>query len=149
MNQPQNLGRSSERDRSRRRGEPSEQHEARESNQTLWLLAASPLLWVLHFAASYSTVAIWCGKVAEPDGSLGGARTAVAVYTAIALAGIAFVGWIGFQRQRFGAATIPHDFDSPEDRHRFLGFATVLLSVLSAVATIFVSLAAVFMERCH
>ena len=36
-----------------------------------------------------------------------------------------------------GNATLPHDDDTPEDRHRFLGFAALLLSALSAVAVIY------------
>lgn len=123
--------------------------ETRESNQTLWLLAASPTIWAVHFLASYLTAAIWCAKVSGPDGPLGGARWAIAAYTAIALVGILVVGWIGFRRHTFGSSPLPHDFDSPEDRHRFLGFAALLLTGLSAVATIFVALAAVFIERCH
>lgn len=123
--------------------------ETREQRQSLWLLAASPLIWVAHFACSYLTVAIWCAKVVERAGSLDPARAAIGVYTAVALVGIAIVSWIGFRRQSYGVATVPHDFDSPEDRHRFLGFATLLLSGLSAVATVFVSLAALLIGSCH
>ena len=129
--------------------EKSSHDETRESNQSLWLLAAGPLIWAAHFLASYITVAIWCAKVAGYDGPLGGARWAVAVFTVLALAGIGFVGGVGLYRHNLGTAATPHDFDSPEDRHRFLGFATLLLSSLSAVATIFVALAAVFIARCH
>jgi hypothetical protein len=131
-----------------RQHEPGNELETREQNQTLWLMTASPLIWAAHFLASYATAAIWCAKLANEDGSLTGARWAIAIYTVLALFGIALVGWIGLHRQSFGAATVPHEFDSPADRHRFLGFATILLSILSAVATIFVSLAAVFMETC-
>jgi hypothetical protein len=149
------MNRAEEHDGPRRQREPSQQTEPREQdethedNQTLWLLAASPLIWAAHFLASYLTVAIWCAKVAEFGGPLGSARVAIGVYTALALAGIGIVGWVGLRRQSFGAATNTHDFDTPADRHRFLGFATLLLSSLSAVATIFVSMAAIFMERCH
>lgn len=124
----------------------SELHEKKES---LWLLTLSPGIWALHFLLSYLTAAIWCAKLAGPGGPLGGARTAIAVYTTIALIGIAITGRIGFRRHSFGDAETPHDFDSPEDRHRFLGFATLLLSALSAVATLYVALAAVFIGTCH
>lgn len=122
--------------------------ETQEERQSLWLLAASPLIWATHFLATYLTVAIWCAKIATSGESLGAARIAVAVYTAVALAGIFFFGWIGGVRHSYGTGTLPHDFDTPADRHRFLGFATLLLSGLSAVATIFVSLAAYFVEGC-
>jgi len=48
-----------------------------------------------------------------------------------------------------GSATLPHDDDTPEDRHRFLGFATLLLSALSAVAVLYAGLVAVFIRSCY
>lgn len=122
--------------------------ETGEERQSLWLLVASPLIWATHFLATYLTVAIWCAKIAKSGDSLGAARVAVGIYTIIALAGILFFGWIGGLRHSHGTGTLPHDFDTPADRHRFLGFATLLLSGLSAVATIFVALAAYFVEGC-
>lgn len=119
-----------------------------ESNQTLWMLAASPTIWAVHFLACYLTGAIWCAKVAAPAGPLGGVRWAIVAYTVAALAGIAVTGWIGFRRHEHGTAARPHDFDTPEDRHRFLGFATLLLSGLSAVAVLYVAAVALFFETC-
>lgn len=120
-----------------------------EENESLWILIASPMLWVVHFLLCYLTAAIWCAKLAGPAGSLGGVRVAIAVYTVLALLGIGITGWGAFRRHSFGSATVPHDFDTPADRHRFLGFATLLLSALSAVATLYVALAAVFIGSCH
>ena len=128
---------------------PHEQDETRETNQSLWLLTASPTIWSAHFLACYGTAAIWCAKFAGPDESLAVVRGAIAIYTAVALCGIGITGWIGYRRHTFGNTTVPHDFDTPADRHRFLGFATVLLSALSAIATVFVALAAVFIGNCH
>jgi hypothetical protein len=115
----------------------------------LWALAASPSLWAAHFLLSYATAAVYCAKFAGSDASLAPARIAIAVYTVVALGGIAVVGWRGVQRHRTGAADVPHDDDSPEDRHRFLGLATALLSGLSAVATVYSALAAVFVGSCR
>jgi hypothetical protein len=123
--------------------------ESAEANQSLLLLAASPVLWAAHFMLSYITAAIWCAKVAEPAGSLGGARVAIAIYTVLALSGIGYIGWLAFRRHSYGTAALPHDDDTPEDRHRFLGFATLLLSALSAVAVIYSALAAVFIGSCY
>lgn len=120
-----------------------------EKKESLWLLTVSPVIWATHFLLSYVTAAVWCAKLAGPGGPLGGARTAIVVYTAVALIGIGITGRIGFRRHSFGDAETPHDFDSPEDRHRFLGFATLLLSALSAVGTLYVALAAVFIGTCH
>jgi hypothetical protein len=122
---------------------PAEEHEH------LIRLTAAPLLWAVHFLLSYCTAAVWCAKFVGADGSLGNIRTTIAIYTGVALAGIALVGWRGFQRHSFEGSTLPHDFDSAADRHRFLGFATLLLSGLSAVATLYVAMTVVFIESCH
>jgi hypothetical protein len=123
--------------------------ETHESRQSLWRPMIPPLIWAAHFLASYATAAIWCAKVAGRDGPLHGARLAIAIYTVLALAGIAIVGWRGWQRHSFDGSETQHDFDTRADRHRFLGFATALLAGLSAVATIFTALAAVFFSDCR
>jgi hypothetical protein len=120
-----------------------------EENESLWILTAAPVIWAAHFLLCYLTAAIWCAKFAGADGSLWNVRVAIAAYTAVALVGIGITGWLGFQRHSFDASTVPHDFDTPGDRHRFLGFATLLLSAVSAVATLYVALAAVFIGSCH
>lgn len=120
-----------------------------EERESLWRLAASPLIWAAHLLASYCTAAIYCEKVAGQGGPLGPVRWAITAYTAVALIGIAYFGIRGYRHHRFGDATLPHDFDSPEDRHRFLGFATLLLSGLSAVAVLWQALPAVFIGSCR
>lgn len=119
-----------------------------ERDESLWTLAAPPVLWAVHFLLSYATAALWCAKLAGPGGSLGGARLAIAVYTVLALVGVCVFGIRGYGRHRLGAAPLPHDSDTPEDRHRFLGFATLLLAGLSAVAIIYSGLAALFIRSC-
>jgi hypothetical protein len=79
----------------------------------------------------------------------GALRTAIGVYTLLALAAIAAVGRRGLRRHRHGRAELPHDADTPEDRHRFLGFATLLLSGLSAVAVLYASFVAIFIADCR
>lgn len=140
---------SAEAERDRSRARPlQETGGLPERRESLWWLTAGPLLWALHFLACYLTAAIWCakaGRLAE----LGWVRGAVAAYTVVALAGIGWTFLHGLRRHRHGAATVPHDFDTPGDRHRFLGFATLLLSGLSAVAVIYVALVAVFFGTCR
>jgi len=122
--------------------------EISEKNQSLWLLTVAPVIWAAHLMLSYVTASIWCAKVAGPGGSLWSVRVAIAVYSVMALAGIAITGWIGYRRHSYGEATLPHDADTPEDRHRFLGFATLLLSGLSAVATLYAALVVFFFRSC-
>jgi hypothetical protein len=120
-----------------------------EKNESLWLLIAAPTLWGVHFLLCYATASVWCAKVVGPDGSLATARMMIAVYTALVLIAIGIIGWVGYHRHNLGAAELPHDDDTPEDRHRFLGFATLLLSSLSAVAVMYAALVTVFVERCY
>ena len=120
-----------------------------EQDESLWVLTISPTIWAAHFLLSYMSAAVWCEKVVGRDGGLEPIRLAIAICTGLALVGIIIVGWRGFSRHRFDSATGPHDFDSPESRHRFLGFATLLLSALSLVATLFVTLVVVFIRSCH
>jgi hypothetical protein len=122
---------------------------AAEEHETLWILAASPTIWAVHLLLSYATGALWCGMVVGPNGSLFTARVAIAAYTLVALAAIGVIGWIGFRRHRLGSSEPPHDADTPEDRHRFLGYSTFLLSGISAVAVIYATLAVVFIEACQ
>jgi hypothetical protein len=119
-----------------------------ERNESLWMLIASPAIWAAHFLLCYGTAAIWCAKVAGFGGSLATTRAMIFVYTAVAFVAIAIIGWVGYRRHRLGNASLPHDDDTPEDRHRFMGFATLLLSALSATAVIYAALVAVFIERC-
>jgi len=123
--------------------------ETAEKNQSLWLLTASPVIWAAHFLLCYVTAAMWCAKVAGFGGPLGTARMAIVMYTVVALAAIGVIGWIGYRKHTFGRATLPHDDDTPEDRHRFLGFATFLLSALSAVAVIYAALIIFFVRSCY
>jgi len=120
-----------------------------EENESLWLLTASPMIWAAHLLLCYATGAIWCAKVVGLGGSLATTRVAILLYTSAALVAIAVIGWIGYRRHSLGSATVPHDDDTPEDRHRFLGFATLLLSALSAVAVLYAGLVAVFIRSCY
>lgn len=123
--------------------------ETSEKNQSLWLLTASPVIWAAHFMLSYITASVWCSKLAGPDKSLWEVRVAIFVYSILALAGIGFIGWKAYRKHSHGEAALPHDADTAEDRHRFLGFATLLLSGLSGVAVIYATLVAVFIRSCH
>jgi uncharacterized iron-regulated membrane protein len=115
----------------------------------LVLLAASPTIWAAHFLLSYVTGAVWCAKAGSGGDTLGSAGVAIWIFTAVALVAIAAIGWHAWRRHRYGDAELPHDFASPEDRHRFLGFACVLLSGLSAVAVLYGALAVAFVGSCR
>lgn len=116
---------------------------------SLWLLTIAPTIWAAHLLLSYITAAVWCAKFAAPGAMLGGVRTAVAAYSGVALVGIAVVAWEGYRRHRHGTEATTHDLDSADDRHRFVGFATLLLAGLSAVGVLYAALAAAYFETCR
>lgn len=120
-----------------------------ERNESIWMLTVSPAIWAVHFGVCYVTGAIWCAKAPAAIAPLGSVRTAVFVVTLLALAGIALAAWWGYRAHRFGGAEAPHDDDTPEDRHRFMGFATLLLSGLSALAVTYAALVVVFVRTCE
>jgi hypothetical protein len=119
-----------------------------EEEESLWWLAAAPTVWALHLLATYATAAIWCAKVAEGPG-LGPVGWVIVVYTVVALVLVALVGRHGYIRQNHGIGVPPHNVDSPGDRHRFLGLATVLLAGISAVAILYVAVAVALVATCR
>jgi len=106
-------------------------------------------VWAVHFMLSYITAAVWCAKYVPRSGTLEPVRWLIAGYTLVALGAIAWNGWDGYRRHRHGASELPHDADTPGDRHRFLGFATFLLALLSAVAVAFAALAVLYFHDCR
>lgn len=123
--------------------------EVSEKRDGLWRLAASPTIWAVHFVICYGVAAVWCAKYAKPDEPLTPIRIAIAAFTAAALVGVVFFGWSGYRRHRLPGGDLPHDADTPEDRHRFLGFATLLLSGLSGIAILFEAMVAIFVRSCR
>lgn len=120
-----------------------------EQRESLWRLVVSPLIWATHFMACYVTAAVWCAKQGERWAALAPVRWTILVLTVLALVGIGLNGWGGWRRHRLGDETLPHDLDTPGDRHRFLGFATVLLAALSGIATVFAALVALYFRDCR
>ena len=123
--------------------------DVRERSEKFFAITLAPLVWLIHFFASYLTNAIYCAKFANESGDAKWVRTAIFAYTAIALPLIAVIGWYNFRRHRCGHRPLPHDADSREDRYRFLGYAGYLLSILCAIAVVFTTLVALFLGSCH
>jgi len=124
------------------------QHEAAEERQSLWLLVLSPSIWAAHFLASYAAAAVWCGAVEDRTSGVDTMRIGIVISGAAALACIGFIGRIGWRKFKLAGGEPPFDKDTAEDRHRFLGAATVLLSALSAVAIVYVCLSLLFVRNC-
>lgn len=120
-----------------------------ESRQPIWIIPGPLVIWGVHFLLCYFTAALWCGKFAGPLAPLGSARLAIGVYTAIALAAIGVIARIAYRARTFGDARPPFDDDSPQDRHRFVGYASLLIAGLSAIAVVYSALPAAFLETCE
>jgi hypothetical protein len=120
-----------------------------EGKETLLAITLGPMIWVIHFSASYLTNAIYCAKFADESGDASFVQNAIYLYTAIALPLVGAVAWYSYRRHRYDDSPPPHDGDSREDRFRFLGYASFLLSILSAIAILFTALVAVFIGTCH
>lgn len=128
---------------------PPPEHPTHEGNESLWWISVSPAIWIAHFLATYLTAAVYCAKAGGDAASLTSVRAWIVAYTVVALAGVVAVGVRGRRRHRIGGTSGTHDFDTHADRHRFLGFASLLLSGLSAVGVLFVTLPVLFIGTCR
>jgi hypothetical protein len=118
-----------------------------EPRHGLWALTVGPTIWAGHFLASYMAAAVWCGN-AGAHARFGGMTVVFAIATAAALVAVAWVAWDGWTRYNHGEAVPTHHKDTPEDRHRFLGLATLLLAVLSAVSIVYTAVAVAMLRGC-
>lgn len=120
----------------------------RERETSLWFMISGPIIWSAHFLVSYVSAAIYCAKVPPPH-EMVLVQAIIAAVTVAALAGIVFSGWLAARNWRVGdKGWREHGEPTLEARHRFMGHATWLLSALSAVATIYVALPAIFAASC-
>jgi hypothetical protein len=120
-----------------------------EDRASVWMLTTGPTVWAVHFLVCYVTAAVWCAKAALPAAPLDGVRVVLGGITVVALLLIAWFGWRGLRQHRFETATLPHDAPTAGDRHRFLGFATMLLCGLSFVAVVYVAFVLVIIGTCQ
>jgi hypothetical protein len=118
-----------------------------EPRQSLWALTAGPAIWAGHFLASYVAGAVWCGNVGA-HARFGSVTVVFAAASVLALAAVAWVAWGGWKRYNHGEAVPSHHKDTPEDRRRFLGLATLLLAGLSAVSILYTVLAVAMLRGC-
>jgi hypothetical protein len=120
------------------------------SGTDLWRVIISPSIWALHFLACYVSAAIYCEKLGR-DTPLGDIRLLVIVVTVVALGGI-FWSTLGLWRVHERSLTdndFEYEHNTPEERHRFLSHVALMLSVLSAVAVVYVTIPMLYLETCR
>lgn len=105
----------------------------REDHDSLWWLIAPLGLWLLHFSACYALVALGCPRLSE-----GLVYAALALLTALALAGIGWLGWVGGLRYR-AVQEVPAGGAGPAARHQFLALSVLLSSLLGVLGVIYVA----------
>ncbi len=115
----------------------------------LWFLIGSPIIWALHFLACYVLAAIHCQKAGMDSASLAPIRIWIIGLTAVALVLVFISGVQAWRHWGFGANSPPHDAATAEDRRRFIGYATLLISTLSFVAILFTALPIFFITDCR
>lgn len=118
--------------------------------RSLRAMVAAPTIWAIHFLLCYVVAAVHCAKAAAPVADLGPVRIWVALVTVAALGGIAAIGVSALRRGGFERISLArHDADTIAARQRFLSYATLLLSGLSFVATVYVALPVLFTATCR
>lgn len=116
--------------------------------ESLWTLFTGPVVWALHFLICYIVAAIFCEKPELLGGDFDTLRKLIAAVTALALAIIVLSAVLAWRQWGFGTGDPPHDAPTHDDRLRFQGYATLLLSALSFVAVIFTAMPVLFIAEC-
>lgn len=119
------------------------------ANPNLWTLITPPAVWALHFLVSYVVAAVYCAKAGDFTAPLAPVQLVVGAVTAGAVAVIGTATWQALRHWGLGVSGPPHDEDTPEERDRFLGFATLLLCGVSFVGVVFVALPAALIGDCR
>jgi hypothetical protein len=120
------------------------------SGTDLWQVILAPVVWSAHFLVSYVGTAVYCEKVGR-EAALDPVRVLVILAT---VAGLVIVGVStrGLWKVR-GRSLTDDDFDyeynSPEERHRFLSHVALMLSALSAIGMLYVALPAFLLDSCR
>lgn len=111
-------------------------------SDSLLAVIAGPMVWTAHFLACYLTVSLACAA-----GSAGLVPPTIAVVTAASLVLLAGIGLAAWRRWRSGRGrehTRGHDAAVAP----FLGLVTLMLSVLSAIAVLWVALPGAMLPSC-
>lgn len=125
-----------------------ERREFRAEFLSLWRITFAPLVWAVHFAASYGATALVCAKGGEPF--VPPLRMGIGIGTGLALALILWIGWRAWRQwDVIRDREWENDDGTGEDRHQFLGHAGFLLALISFVGVVYVALPALLIGTCR
>lgn len=116
-----------------------------EVRESLWSLVLSPAVWAVHFLACYAGAAVSC----EKGWGFDPARRLIAWLTGAAALAIALRAAAAWRRSGRGEGPPTREFDTDEDRHRFLGYAELLLAGLSLMGVLYAGGAALAFGSCE
>lgn len=122
-------------------------HEFRAEALSLWQITFGPLIWALHFIASYGATSLVCAK--GGPGAVEALRLGIGFGTLVALALIlwlAVLAWRQWDVRRDRGWE--RDKGTSEDRHQFLGHAAFLLAVISFIGVAYVALPPLLIGTC-
>ena len=116
----------------------------------LWRVVAAPIIWALHFLFCYVFAAIYCEKSGR-EAALGDVRIAIAIATAVALAGIGLASrhlW-DVRGRSLTDDDFEYEHNTPEERHRFLSHVALMLCALSAIAVLYIAIPVFYLTSCR
>lgn len=129
----------------------SENQDAREFRSeavSLWRITFGPLIWAVHFVASYGATALICAK--GDAAAFDALRLGIGIGTAVALAGIVWLGWHAWKQWDLVHDRVwENNRDDGEDRHQFLGHAAFLLAVISFIGVCYVAMPILLIGSCQ
>lgn len=125
-----------------------EEAEFAEEEASLWRITFGPLVWALHFVASYAATAVTCAK--GMGAGLDVLRWGIAALTLVALG---LIAWLARAAWRQWMTGNPDWYDEAEgldrDRHHFLGHAALLLAGTSFIGVAFTAMPALLSASCR
>ena len=129
----------------------SENQDAREFRSevvSLWRITFGPLIWAVHFVASYGATALNCAK--GDGGAFEALRLGIGAGTVVALAGIVWLGWYAWKQWDLVHGRVwENNRGDGEDRHQFLGHAAFLLAVISFIGVCYVAMPILLIGSCQ
>jgi hypothetical protein len=116
--------------------------------ESLWRLAAPPLVWLAHFTLCYGTVVAACGR--WTSGPPAGAVPAlVSLWTVAALAALGGCLVVGTGGRAVLEPARALDDDTPASRAAFVATTNALLVLAGGLAVLFVAAAIWLVPRCR
>jgi uncharacterized membrane protein YhaH (DUF805 family) len=124
---------------------------------SLFSLIVGPMVWAAHFLIVYITAAIACAHGFFDDEILGirivqligGGATLVALALILDSLVLSWRRWRGRPSDGEPTPLPPHDSSDVTSRRRFMAYASILLSGIALIATVWQSLPLVFFASCR